>query len=170
MDKRLLSDGEKELYSAEILEMMKISDKDFVPPLSERSSTTDGVLTGLQGSGIENYFRDMMKQKVLGAFEDGRLFGIVSFRENYSCDVIREEPNIYISTLFLHPDSRGRGLTKELYSYLFYELYKGIPIFTRTWSTNFAHLKILDFFGFTPIHRIPNHRGEGIDTIYFKKG
>ena len=169
MEKRLLSEEEKIKYSAEILEMMRISDKDFVPPLSSRSSTTQSNLSGEGAGGIELYFSEMIKQNVLGAFEGEKLFGIVSFRENYETDIVKDLPNIYISTLFLHPESRGRGVTKQLYSYLFFDLYKDRNIFTRTWSTNLAHIKILDFFGFELFHRIENDRGEGIDTVYFKR-
>ena len=52
------------------------------------------------------------------------------------------------------------------YSYLF-EKYSDRPIFTRTWSTNLAHIKILEKFGFSEHLRIKNHRGENIDTVYF---
>ncbi|MBQ7897105.1 MAG: GNAT family N-acetyltransferase [Clostridia bacterium] len=170
MEKKLLSEEEKIKYHRdEILEMMRISDKDFVPPLSSRTSTTQSNLSGDGSGGIELYFNEMIKQKVLGAFEGDRLFGIVSFRENYETDIIKDLPNIYISTLFLHPDSRGRGVTKELYSYLFFDLYKNSNIFTRTWSANVAHIKILDFFGFELFHRIENDRGDGIDTVYFRR-
>ena len=168
MEKRLLLESEKEAYKEAILEMMKIADKDFVPPLSSRTSTTQTSFGG--EGGIELYFGEMMKQRLLGAFEGENLFGLVSFRENFESDVVKESPNLYISTLFLHPDSRGRGLTKELYSYLFFELYPNRRVFTRTWSTNTAHIKILEFFGFELICRIKNDRGEGIDTVYYKRG
>lgn len=169
MEKRILTEAEKIKYTKDILEMMKISDKDFVPPLSSRASTTQSDLSGGGSGGIELYFNEMIKQKVLGAFEGDKLFGIVSFRENYETDIVKELPNIYISTLFLHPDSRGRGLTKELYSYLFFDLYKSSNIYTRTWSTNIAHIKILSFFDFELFHRIENDRGQGIDTVYFRR-
>ena len=169
MEKRILTEAEKKKYSEDILEMMRISDKDFVPPLSSRTSTTQSDLSSESSGGIELYFNEMMKQKVLGAFEGEKLFGIVSFRENYETDIIKDLPNIYISTLFLHPDSRGKGVTKELYSYLFFELYPESNIFTRTWSTNAAHIKILGFFGFDLFYSIKNDRGKGIDTVYFKK-
>ena len=169
MEKRILTEAEKIKYSEDILEMMRISDKDFVPPLSSRTSTTQSDLSGSGNGGIELYFQEMIKQKVLGAFEGERLFGIVSFREDYESDVVKDLPNIYISTLFLHPDSGGKGVRKELYSYLFYDLYPERSVFTRTWSTNAAHIKILDFFKFDLFCRIENDRGEGIDTVYFKK-
>jgi len=78
-------------------------------------------------------------------------------------------PNIYLSTLILSTESRGKGVTKKLYAHLFNELYPDKSIFTRTWSTNLAHIKILDYFSFEEIARLENDRGNGIDTVYFAK-
>lgn len=55
-----------------------------------------------------------------------------------------------------------------MYAYLF-SAYKNANIFTRTWSTNFAHIKILQAFGFETVKVLKNDRGSGIDTVYFKK-
>ena len=77
-------------------------------------------------------------------------------------------PNIYLSTLVLSAESRGKGITKKLYAHLFNELYPEKNIFTRTWSTNAPHIKILDYFGFDEMVRIKNDRGNGIDTVYFE--
>ena len=56
-----------------------------------------------------------------------------------------------------------------MYNHLFFELYGGSNVFTRTWSTNYAHTKILDFFGFEEMARLVGDRGNGIDTVYFSK-
>ena len=77
-------------------------------------------------------------------------------------------PNIYISTLLVSPEGRGKGLTSKMYEILFAE-YENANIFTRTWSTNEAHIKILSKFGFEAMLILKNDRGNGIDTIYFKK-
>ena len=69
----------------------------------------------------------------------------------------------------LTKEARGKGLTQKMYDFLFNNLYANSNIFTRTWSTNFAHLKILTKFGFELIKTIPNDRGENIDTVYFAK-
>lgn len=165
----------KEKYSEDIFKMLSDSDKEFVPPLSSRSSTTQKNLCsdcGVQSSdGVKMYFDGMMKQSILGCIDDGKLLGFVSFRENYTCDSIKENtfPNIYISTLIVSPTARGKGLTKKMYSYLFDTLYGDRNIFTRTWSTNGAHIAILEKFGFVNTVRIENDRGQGIDTVYFAK-
>ena len=168
---KLLSKDDKIIYKNEILEMMRVSDKDFVPPLSARNSTLQKDLTSFKSStdGIVKYYAEMERQEILGVFDDDNLIGFVSFRIDYVCDVIDDssKPNIYLSTLILKPETRGRGITRLLYDYLFNTLYPTRSIFTRTWSTNIAHTKILFGFGFSELSRKINDRGEGIDTVYY---
>jgi ribosomal protein S18 acetylase RimI-like enzyme len=129
-------------------------------------------LESLKGNGdVSEYFEEMMKHKILGFIENNKIIGFVSFRENYLNDVITSQslPNIYLSTLILSPSARGMGLTQKAYAHLFNELYPKYNVYTRTWSTNFAHVKILGRFDFTEFFRIKNDRGESIDTVYFEK-
>lgn len=165
----------KERYLGDIRKMMEESDKDFVPPLSQRGSTTQkNLVSGAmcdKDIGISAYLNEMIEQKILACIEDDELLGFVSFKENYVCDSIPESclPNIYLSTLIVSEKARGKGVTTGMYDLLFNEIYKGVNVFTRTWSTNIAHIKILGKFGFKEIDRIKNHRGAGIDTVYFSK-
>ena len=130
------------------------------------------VLSGGEknSDGIQKYFEQLKAQRFAAAYEDGELIAFVSYKENYTCpEILPEElPNIYISTLVASPASRGKGVTKAMYAYLF-SAYKNANIFTRTWSTNFAHIKILQAFGFETVKVLKNDRGSGIDTVYFKK-
>lgn len=170
MEFLMLSEKEKEIYNNDILKLLEISDNEFVPPLSKRYSTTQQNLKSSENSGdggVLNYHKQVIKQCILGAFEGNKLLGFVSFKENVVTDIIKTTPNIYISTLVLHPDARGKNLTFKMYDYLFNELYKGVSVFTRTWSSNAAHIKILSKFNFSQYKIIENDRGEGIDTIYF---
>ncbi len=171
MEFRILTQEDKKHLKQTIIEAMKESDNDFIPPLSARSSTTQKNLAGGKSSeqGLLSYCEEMLSQLVLGAFENDELLGFVSFKENYTCDVIREcdLPNIYLSTLILKTQARGKHLTQRMYDYLFNELYADRSIFTRTWSTNGAHLRILEKFNFSLIKTIENDRGIGIDTVYF---
>ena len=171
MDFRILTEKDKITYKQTILETMELCDKDFVPPLSARSSTTQKTLVGGSSSkeGLLSYCNEMLSQVVLGAFEGDNLIGFVSFKENYVSDVISEKglPNIYLSTLMLKAEARGKNLTRQMYDYLFNTLYADRSIFTRTWSTNIAHLKILEKFDFALIKTIENDRGNGVDTVYF---
>ena len=47
------------------------------------------------------------------------------------------------------------------------ETYPKDRIFTRTWSTNASQMNILPKMQFCELERIPNDRGDGIDTVYF---
>ena len=152
--------------------MLVRSDREFVPPLSERSSTLDKNLkaSGV-GGGIDSYYREMNSQHIMVAILDGEILGFVSYRENYVCDYISDGklPNIYVSTLILKPEARGKNLTKLMYAHLFDTVYPDRNVFTRTWSQNFAHTKILSDLSFSEIERIKNDRGEGIDTVYYMR-
>lgn len=164
-----LDEQRKKDWQNQLFDLCRNSDKEFVPPLSQRSSTTQGDLTGGGGNGIEAYCTEVLHQSVLACIEGDQLLGFVSFKENYMPEHIPNAklPNIYVSTLILSPESRGRGLTKKLYTHLFAERFPDRSIYTRTWSTNAAHLKILMFFGFSELLCIPNHRGVGIATVYY---
>lgn len=171
MDFIILDEEMKRIYRDEMYAMLAYSDREFVPPLSARRSTTqknlsDGICSE---SGIRAYFDEMCRQQILGAFEADKLLGYVSFRENYTSDVIGGEylPNIYLSTLVSKPEARGKGMTVQMYDDLFNRRYADRSILTRTWSTNYAHTRILERFHFCELHRIPNDRGVGIDTVYY---
>ena len=172
MEFRVLTETEKSQYREELLEILSINDKNFIPPLSQRSSTTQSNLQGdASKADILPYFEKMLEQSILAMFYEGKLFGFVSYIENYVSDVIGVEthPNIYLSTLALRPESRGLGATRKAYSHLFFERYPHCNVYTRTWSTNGPHIHILDGFGFGELKRIRNDRGDGIDTVYFYK-
>ena len=162
MEVILLSREEKETYAAQILAILAICDKDFVPPLSARFDTD-----------WENaYFAGMKAGEILAAIDEGRVLGFVAYKKNYLYeDIITPAtfPNVYVGTLLVHPDARGRHLTREMYSHLFETLCPHESLFTRTWSTNAAHIGILSRFGFSEIARIENDRAAGIDTVYFGK-
>lgn len=172
MEIRVLSPAQQAVFDTEILNLLYLGEREFVPPLSARSSTTQSRFTNTSDSadGVRLYFEEMKKQCLLVATENGALLGFVSFRENYISDVIQEQhlPNVYISTLLVSPAARGRGLTRRMYETLFTH-FAGRTILTRTWSTNTAHIHILEGFGFETFHTIKNDRGEGVDTVYFIK-
>ena len=123
---------------------------------------------------LEIYFMNLVLLTALGvgsATVFGALLGFVTFKLDLVNAVLGADtlPNLYICTLLLSPAARGKGVTAKMYAHLFDSLYPSVNLFTRTWSTNAAHLKILDRFGFSLIKRIENDRGEGIDTVYFGK-
>ncbi|MBR2937852.1 MAG: GNAT family N-acetyltransferase [Oscillospiraceae bacterium] len=171
MEIRILDKEEQQRIYPEAYEMLAAADNEFVPPLSSRSSSTQQDFSqSATNDSIIQYFDQLKTQRFAAVFEDGALIAFVSYKENYSCREIAPEelPNIYLSTLIVSPKARGKGVTTALYKKLFSE-YENVNIFTRTWSTNTAHIKILDKYGFEVIKVLENDRGNGIDTIYFKK-
>lgn len=162
MEFKLLSKEEKETYAEQILNILVRCDADFVPPLSTR----------YERDWETAYFANMKAGEILAAVEDRQVRGFVAYKKNYLYeDVITEAtfPNLYVGTLLVHPDARGRHLSREMYSHLFGTLCPHESLFTRTWSTNTAHIGILSRFGFSEIARIKNDRAVGIDTVYFGK-
>lgn len=163
------SEEQARLYS-QVLEMLQEADGDFVPPLSSRSSATQQSLseTVIRSTGVQEYFQELTRQRFAVVIEKEKLIAFVSYKENYTCEYIHALPNIYISTLIVRPYARGRGVTTALYQKLF-DHYAHSHIFTRTWSTNFAHIRVLEKYGFSITKTLPNHRGNGIDTVYFQR-
>lgn len=161
----LLTDAEKEKFRDEIFNMLVESDNDFFPPLSKRYPTNSETS---DMDSIKAYFASVMHEKILATVIDGRLAGIVTFLEDLKASMIPDENNIYLMTVLVASSARGKGVLTRSYEHLFNVLYKHKSIYTRTWSTNHAHTKVLlDKFGFEEIKRLPNDRGEGVDTVYF---
>lgn len=168
MEIKLIAPEEQGCYDSLILEILTAADNEFVPPLSSRRSTTQSDLTGdkKDGDGIFRYFEEMKKQRLMVALDDGKTLAFMSFKENLENEVIKDTPNVYLSTLIVSPEGRGAGLTQKMYEKLF-TLYPEAFVFTRTWSTNAAHIKILSRLKFEVLKTLENDRGEGIDTVYF---
>lgn len=168
MELKLLTEWEKLLHKDEIIGLLEESDNDFLPPLSKRGSPNDKSFLGenKNSNGVISYYTEMNRQSILAALSDGKVVGFVSFRENYQEG---ENSGIYISTLVVSEAARGMGLTAKMYDYLFSTAYPEQNFYTRTWSTNAAHTKILSRFGFSEIKRIENDRGAGIDTVYYER-
>ena len=170
MEFYLLNHAQKNQYKDVLADILTQNDTAFVPPLSSRTGTTQKAFQNKENpSGIQDYLAQMLGQQILGVFLEGKLVGFVSYMEDRVTDVFDVLPNIYISTLVLQPETRGMGITKKLYHHLFNEMYPTHSIYTRTWSTNIAHIKILQGFDFAELKRIPNDRGAGVDTVYYCK-
>lgn len=166
----LLKGHETEKYYDRFYELLTMCDEDFFPPLSSRASTTQKELKGGEKSndGVKKYCDAMVGQNILVALTEDEICGFISFKENYTNSEIpdSDKPNIYISTVLVNPAFRGRKITAGLYEHLL-SLYRERNIFTRTWSGNDAHTKILMRLGFAEHRRIKNDRAPGVDTVYY---
>lgn len=168
MEIKILGEGEKEYYGNDILNLLVESDNEFVPPLSKRGTPKDKSfsLDRDTSDGILSYYKSMCREQILAAISDGKVIGFVSFWENFEDG---ETPNIYVSTLVVAQKQRGKGLALKMYGNLFDVLYSDRAVYTRTWSTNAAHTGILSRLGFSEFKRIKDHRGIGIDTVYYER-
>lgn len=154
----------------DIMELLTLCNNEFVPPLSSRNSTTQSLLDGRETDSPVpyEYFENIRIQPAFVMLEKGKAIGFMSFKKNYVSPEIPPEmtPNVYITTVIVHPHYRNRGITNKLYCALL-ERYVGYHIFTRTWSTNNCHTRILLSRKFYEHCRLENDRGDGIDTVYY---
>lgn len=168
MEMKLMEKLDNQEYLGQLYELLVMADKEFVPPLSARSSTTQQKLEVSRGDGVQAYFEQMKQQAFVLALDGKRVAGFMSFRFDHQCDYSPEGPNLYASTSVVHPDYRGQGLMKEFYRAMIRE-YPERAIFTRTWEENKPHLRVLEKLGFVMTARLENHRGNGIHTVYFER-
>ena len=155
-------------YAEDIQNLLVLADKEFIPPLSARGSSTQQNLTDTAtvSDGAKAYFSAMSGQPVVVAVENGRCYGFMAFKKDYTCQYYDKTPNLYASTCVVHPDARGKGLMKGFYQTMI-DLFPACNIYTRTWHTNISHLKVLERLGFSLLVRLPDHRGPGLDTVYY---
>lgn len=157
-------------YLDDIMELLILSDQEFVPPLSSRQSTTQSQLNGeTEKTEIPSaYFDNITKQSAFVMLEDGKVIGFMSFKRNHVSPEIPPamSPNIYITTVIVHPDHRRKGITNQFYKAVL-RRFGNHHIFTRTWSTNINHTRILSSHKFYEYTRLTDDRGPGIDTVYY---
>ncbi len=147
----------------QVEELLEEADREFVPPLSQRVSTTQKDFTvGECADCISLYLQSLLKQKFLLALDRDRLVGFLSYTEGFPFAGRRFAS--YVSTIIVRKGYRGLGVGKELYRFLMNE--KG-EVLVRTWTGNLAHIKLLSDLNFSLFRREKDHRGEGIDTLYF---
>lgn len=165
-----------DLVKKDVWEILCESDQEFVPPLSARESSYQSELNSSLGEVKPySYFEIMKDQCFLVAREKkSRAFlGFLSFRKDYYCpELVNFSPSNYITTICVNKNYRGRGITSLFYKYMEKSLpsnCQSLNLTTRTWSSNNSHLHILDKLGFELVVTLKDHRGAGIDTVYYAK-
>jgi len=161
-------------FEDSVFEMLQVLDQEFLPPLSTRNSIKDANFVNQDDLGsLRQYFDSMIEQKILLLICNATVSGFLSFRTNYTIPGLNTPTGVYISTIGILETARGRGFAKLLYKRLS-EYLRNSPelvqvMTTRTWSTNFAHLKLLGKLGFEEVNRVSNGGGDGIDTVVYVK-
>lgn len=153
----------------DIWKLLILCDKEFVPSLSSRNSTTQRDLNNSinHNEYPTEYLKNLLNQEFVLSKKDGKVVGFLSYIPNRSMEIEGEMLDVmYISTIIVNPDYRNTGLTKGMYNLI---LNESSRVVTRTWSTNYTHLHILEGLGFKVIERVENGRGIGVDTLVFLK-
>lgn len=152
--------------SVEALQILVAAvDRDFTPPLSQRHGTHQHDFDTVDGTH-HAYIDQLCRQHTLIAYEGGQPIGFLSYVEHDEyVDAHVHEPVVYVTTIAVRPHFRGHGVAQQLYASLF-DMTQRIVVL-RTWSTNDSHINLLKKLGFVESARWLDHRGPGIDTVYF---
>ena len=161
-------------YRGDIRRLLVANDENFVPPLTASERAEMSRASDQSGpTDIDSYVSACLDRPMIGAFDDGRLVGFASFEPVVDSEPLAAfTPTNYLAVLVVDEPYRNQGLATEFYGYLFDSLPPGrqLPtVSTRTWSTNEAHLAILDRLGFECVHRITDDRAPGVDTVYYAR-
>ena len=157
-----------------IKRLLVLTDNEFVPPLSSRTSTTQSDLHfhEEESSGehsITLYFNALLKQRFIVATVDNNIAGFISFIKDHTVDdVVVPSNNAYVSTICVDPEYRRRGITNEFYNEIEADPENHF-VFTRTWSKNDSHIHLLLKRDYKLIHEVIDGRAEGINTVYYAK-
>ena len=120
--KIIMVDKLSEEQEKEIWEIMKDSDYDFVPPLSDRVDTVHkfkdrpDAPKNKNNRGPVKYFEEIKKESFVLILNNGKIEGFMSFIKDYSLslnegDVICE----YITTIIINKKCRNKGYTQKMY-------------------------------------------------------
>ena len=160
-----------ERWLGDVEGLLTLCDQEFYPPLSSRGSTTQADLLSASNvsEGVRDYFRGIIRQHAILVIDGGRVVAFMSFQKDYVCEHISTEylPNLYITTVIVHPEYRHCGIARRMYERLM-KHYPKRYIFTRTWSTNGSHIRILLEKGFHEHCVLYNDRGNDVDTNYYR--
>lgn len=163
-----------ERYKKQIWEILVALDKEFTPPLSERISSFQKNLKKdtIDANLPYNYFEALLNQRfILSVNDHDEILGFRSFKHKHILPDLKEIGEVnYFTTLCVKKGYHGMGIGTAIHDYTLNNLpshYYHLPFASRTWSTNEASKKLLLSHGFKIVKRLENHRGKGLDTIYF---
>ncbi len=144
-----------------LIDFMELVDHEFVPPLSLRPGGIYDRVSGTLAKVDSNF---------LISESNGRVVGVVGYRKNWNGieEVMREA---YISFIAVHPGYRGQNIARLLDRALARKLGPDgmTHVNVTTWSTNPGAYRMYQQFGYFVSTTLKDHRGPGVDTIYFRK-
>jgi len=84
----------------------------------------------------------------VAATDGDRLVGMLSVRQMDDADALDGfTPTNHVSIVIVDPEYRGRGIARDLYTFLIGDLpdqYRRPNVSTKTWSTNDVHIPFWD--------------------------
>lgn len=137
------------------------ADTEFVPPLCWRADTLTLRTTAKRSPTADPYLRAMTNERWLLAGAPAEIVGLLSFRS--------DRVTAHVTTLIVSRRWRRRGVARRLYNMLFE---RGVEsgwelITTRTWSTNYSHLNLLQGLCFRRTESVHEERAAGVHTYAF---
>lgn len=146
-------------YSDGVYRLLAACDKEFVPPLSNRTTTMQHGFTDTGDGSLQNYFDSMAKQAFLVAVDDGEVVSFLSYQPH-------DDGSCYVTAVCTGHSHRNQGIASSLYDYL-ENRFRIVTI--RTWSTNDAQMSLLSGRGYHITRVLFDDRGPEIDTVYLAK-
>ena len=151
---------DKTNYASQVAKLIDLYSDDFIPSLKVRSSMLDRNFTRSIPiyPSTELYYRSIETHPAVLTIDNKKVLGFLSY--------IASTEEVYVSTLIVDREYRKHGIAKYLYKYLI-RTFPDLNISARTWSTNKAHIHLLESIGFTLTKTLENDRTSGVDTVYY---
>ncbi len=104
-----------EIEKQQIFDLLVECDKDFLPPLSSRMSSTDSSFVELQHPLPIQYFESIIQQDFIIAKTENKIVGFLSYIHQYSNPSLPQTASSnYVTTTCISPKFRGKGISKQL--------------------------------------------------------
>lgn len=163
-----------ERRKGEMKDILREANNEFVPPIEtppEEMKSEDVRKDGRYT--IDGYVEEALKNRFIMAFKGNKLVGFLEFLHGYTSPHLRGYcPCNYEFTIVVRKGHRREGIGTSMYK----ESMRGLPedlklpyIATRTWSTNIAHIDLLEKLGFVKVKQIDEDRVGGVHTVYFAR-
>ena len=167
---RLWCHGAPQAVQGGVLDLLSEVDAEFVPRLSQRAGTLALHARGCTPTqGLSRYFDALQGECWLAAMDQGQVVGLLTFVDDHEDSQLAAwSPHLYATTVAVAARARRTGVGDQLYdAFETAARVRGVPyLTTRTWTTNYAHLRLLRERGFCRVSQLTDDRAEGIGTVY----
>lgn len=159
-----------------VKKMLEEHADDFVPSLQARISVAQSDFTDVATEvGVSRYLQSLVDAGMdcLVYLKENTPIGLLAYKRDLdSTDPllygVADDVSDYIATILVSKEVRGLRIADRLYEEV-EKTSSSRSIVLRTWSTNMPQRRIMSRRGYEQALVIKDDRGEGIDTIYFRK-